>query len=265
MKLSTEVLNGISKGIIEIAERAGEEILSVYGAGFDVRKKQDTTPVTDADERSERLILDALKILAADIPAVAEESVSKGQIPDIADSPFFLVDPLDGTKEFVSRNGEFTVNIALVERERPLIGVVHVPVLGETYWCDGERNAWRRRGNEDPQQIRCRVAENGLVVVASRSHRDAKTDEYLEGFNVKEQISAGSSIKFCRVAEGAADLYPRLGRTMEWDVAAGHAVVNAAGGSVTTIDNQPFIYGKPEFANPYFVVRGVEPDSTSKS
>ncbi|MDX1529282.1 MAG: inositol monophosphatase family protein, partial [Gammaproteobacteria bacterium] len=116
----------------------------------------------------------------------------------------------------------------------------------------------------DATMIRCRKPENGLVVVASRSHRDSKTDAFLRGFNVKEQISAGSSIKFCRVAEGAADLYPRLGRTMEWDVAAGHAIVNAAGGSVTTVDDQPFTYGKPDFANPYFVVRGLPAEASSE-
>lgn len=259
MPLSTEKLNDISSKIIEIAERAGEEILSVYSAGFDVRTKSDASPVTDADERSERLIIAALTQLAPDIPVVAEESVAEGKVPDIKDSPFFLVDPLDGTKEFISRNGEFTVNIALVDQGLPCIGVVHVPVLGDSYWCDGENRAWRRRRASDPEPIRCRVPDGGLVVVASRSHRDSKTDQYLEDFDVREQISAGSSVKFCRVAEGAADLYPRLGRTMEWDVAAGHAVVNAAGGSVTTLDDQPLTYGKPEFANPYFVVRGSSP------
>lgn len=261
MTLTTRKLNEISDAIIDIAQRAGEEILAVYSAAFDVRTKHDATPVTDADERSERLILEALARLAPAIPVVAEESVARGQVPEIKEPLFFLVDPLDGTKEFVSRNGEFTVNIALIDRGQPVVGVVHVPALGENYWCDGEATAWRQRGTGDPEPIRCRSPNDGLVVVASRSHRDAKTDQYLERFNVKEQISAGSSIKFCRVAEGAADLYPRLGRTMEWDVAAGHAVVNAAGGSVTTLDDQPFSYGKPGFANPYFVVRGAPPIS----
>ncbi|MDX1512453.1 MAG: 3'(2'),5'-bisphosphate nucleotidase CysQ [Gammaproteobacteria bacterium] len=262
MELSTERLNELCTAMVDIAERAGREILSVYGAGFDVRTKADATPVTEADERSERLILAELGRLAPDIPVIAEESVAQGRIPEIAGSPFFLVDPLDGTKEFVSRNGEFTVNIALVGNALPVLGVVHVPVLDEYYWCDGNGDAWRRRDNGEAEQIRCRPPGDGLVVVASRSHRDAKTDEYLASYNVKELISAGSSIKFCRVAEGAADLYPRLGRTMEWDVAAGHAVVNAAGGTVTTLDDKPFTYGKPDFANPYFVVRGASPDAT---
>ena len=261
MTFTAEKLNEISSAMIDIAERAGEEILSVYSASFDVRTKPDASPVTDADERAERLIIEALEKRFPEIPVVAEESFARGRVPDIKDSPFFLVDPLDGTKEFVSRNGEFTVNIALIEQGVPIAGVVHVPALGESYWCDGEGTAWRRRATGDPEPIRCRVPNGGLVVVASRSHRDAKTDRYLEGFHVREQISAGSSIKFCRVAEGAADLYPRLGRTMEWDVAAGHAVVNAAGGSVTTLDDHPLTYGKPDFANPYFVVRGAAPDA----
>ncbi len=257
MSLSNSDLNELSTAILDLAVRAGQEVLAVYGAGFDVYTKRDATPVTDADRRSEQLILDALAQLIPEIPVVAEESYAEGRIPEVGDSPFFLVDPLDGTKEFVSRNGEFTVNIALVRKDAPVIGVVHVPALGESYWCDGDGAAWRRRGDQTPERICCRIPEDGLVVVASRSHRDSKTDEYLKTFDIKEQISAGSSIKFCRVAEGAADLYPRLGRTMEWDVAAGHAVVNAAGGSVTTTDDRPFTYAKPDFANPSFVVRGL--------
>ncbi len=262
MTIDRSTLNSLSAALVDIAERAGREILTVYGAGFDVRTKRDATPVTEADERSEQLILEALADVAPEIPVIAEESVAEGRVPEIKGSSFFLVDPLDGTKEFVSRNGEFTVNIALIENAVPLIGAIHVPVLEESYWCDGDGAAWRRRGTGEAVQIRCRKPDNGLVVVASRSHRDAKTDAFLEKFKVKEQISAGSSIKFCRVAEGAADLYPRLGRTMEWDVAAGHAIVNAAGGSVTTVDNEPFTYGKPDFANPFFVVRGLPPDSS---
>ncbi|HSS64366.1 MAG TPA: 3'(2'),5'-bisphosphate nucleotidase CysQ [Gammaproteobacteria bacterium] len=262
MSIDRSRLNNLSNALVDIAERAGREILAVYGACFDVRTKRDATPVTEADERAEKLILKALAEIAPEIPVVAEESVAEGRVPEIKGSPFFLVDPLDGTKEFVSRNGEFTVNIALVENDAPLIGAIHVPVLEESYWCDGDGAAWRRRGARDAERIRCRKPNDGLVVVASRSHRDSKTDAFLQKFRIKEQISAGSSIKFCRVAEGAADLYPRLGRTMEWDVAAGHAIVNAAGGSVTTLDDEPFTYGKPDFANPFFVVRGLRPDSS---
>jgi 3'(2'), 5'-bisphosphate nucleotidase len=257
MNIDRSTLNGLSAALVDIVERAGREILAVYGAGFDVRTKRDATPVTEADERAEELILAALAEAAPQFPVVAEESAAEGRVPEIEGTPFFLVDPLDGTKEFVSRNGEFTVNIALVEKSAPLIGAIHAPVLELTYWCDGDGAAWRRRGAGEAERIRCREPAEGLVVVASRSHRDSKTDDFLQRFKVKEQISAGSSIKFCRVAEGAADLYPRLGRTMEWDVAAGHAIVNAAGGSVTTVDDAPLTYGKPGFANPFFVVRGL--------
>ena len=246
----------LAESLAELAEKAGREILGVYHQDFEVRDKRDASPVTDADERAERVILDDLRGLAPDLPVVAEESVSAGVVPDVTGGVFFLVDPLDGTKEFISRNGEFTVNIALVESGAPTVGTVHLPALGESYWTDGQR-AWRRRNRGAPEPIRCRRPAASLVVVASRSHRDAKTDKFLEDYEVGELISAGSSLKLCRVAEGAADMYPRLGRTMEWDIAAGHAVLRAAGGSVQTLDGAPLSYGKPGFDNPHFIARGL--------
>ena len=179
-------------------------------------------------------------------------------MPEVGGRSFFLVDPLDGTREFVNRNGEFTVNIALVVDSKPRLGVVHLPVLGETYWCDASTRAWRRRNKGEPERIRCREAPEALVVIASRSHRNARTEAFLEDYRVGEIISAGSSLKLCRIAEGRADLYPRLGRTMEWDIAAGHAVLQAAGGSVRTLDGAPLRYGKPGFDNPHFIARGLE-------
>jgi 3'(2'), 5'-bisphosphate nucleotidase len=248
----------MAEAFCSIAERAGHEILSVYHGEFEVRSKADSSPVTDADERAERLIIESLALLAPDTPVVAEESVAAGRIPNVADRPFLLVDPLDGTKEFVSRNGEFTVNIALVENGTPVLGVVHLPVLEETYWCNGDGEAWRLRGGERTR-IHCRApGDDGLVAVASRSHSNPETDEYLSRFPIKERISAGSSLKLCRIAEGSADIYPRIGRTMEWDIAAGHAVLAAAGGRVVTLDDTPLRYGKPGFANPPFVARGLE-------
>jgi len=241
-----------------LAERAGAEVLGVYETAFAVRGKDDASPVTDADERAEAVILEGLAQLAPGVPVVAEESVAAGRVPQVGAGRFFLVDPLDGTREFISRNGEFTVNVALIEDHRPIAGVVHLPALAETYWSDG-RGAWRRRGGAAPEPVRCRHPDpQGLVVVASRSHRDARTDEFLHGLAVRELISAGSSLKLCRVAEGAADLYPRLGRTMEWDIAAGQAVLEAAGGSVRTLDGEPLRYGKPGFDNPHFVARGLD-------
>ena len=242
--------------LISIAKRAGDAIMDIYRSDFEVRGKDDSSPVTNADEQAEALILLGLQRVAPGIAVVAEESVAAGHITDISSGRFFLVDPLDGTREFINRNGEFTVNIALIDQACPVAGVVHLPALAETYWSDGDR-AWRQRGDGAAQIIACRrAADDGLVVVASRSHRDARTDEYLAGIQVKELISAGSSLKLCRLAEGAADLYPRLGRTMEWDIAAGHAVLAAAGGSVCTLDGQPLRYGKAGLDNPDFVAKG---------
>ena len=214
--------------------------------------------MTDADERAEEVILAGLSELRPRYPVVAEEQVSAGRVPEVDENPFFLVDPLDGTREFVNRNGEFTVNIAMIVGGRTRLGVVHLPVLGETYWCDAGGCAWRSRSGGEPERIHCRAAPEALVVIASRSHRNAKTEAFLESYQVGEIISAGSSLKLCRIAEGRADLYPRLGRTMEWDIAAGHAVLQAAGGSVRTLDGAPLRYGKPGFENPHFVARGLE-------
>ena len=246
--------------LCEIAHRAGREILEVYASDFTVLDKADASPVTEADTRAERVILDGLAACAPQFVVVAEESVAAGEAPDLDHRPFFLVDPLDGTREFISRNGEFTVNIALVEDGAPTAAVIHLPSLDETFWTAGDGRAWRARGGRAPERIRCRTpGGEGLTVIASRSHRSAKTDAYLERFEVAEIASAGSSLKFCRIAEGAADLYPRLGRTMEWDVAAGHAIVEAAGGSVETLYGERLAYGKPGFENPHFVARGLAP------
>jgi 3'(2'), 5'-bisphosphate nucleotidase len=251
--------------LIDAAVAAGAEILTIYSTDISVSSKIDSSPVTEADVRAEAVILQALARIAPDIPVVAEESVAAGTIPDVSGGRFFLVDPLDGTREFISRNGEFTVNIALIEDGRATQGVVHLPALAQTYWSDGA-GAWRREANGEAQPIHCRApAADGLVVVASRSHRDASTDEYLAGLQVKELISAGSSLKLCRVAEGNADLYPRLGRTMEWDIAAGQAVLEAAGGSVCTLDDEPLRFGKAGFDNPHFVARGLTPAGQGKS
>ena len=247
----------LAEAFCDIAERAGHEILSVYHGDFEVRTKADASPVTDADERAEQLILESLADVAPGTPVVAEENVAAGHVPDIGEGPFLLVDPLDGTKEFVSRNGEFTVNIALIENGSPVLGVVHLPVLGETYWTSADGEAWRDRDGERAR-IHCRAPGDGLVAVASRSHGNPETDEYLSRFPIKERISAGSSLKLCRIAEGVADIYPRIARTMEWDIAAGHAVLAAAGGRVMTLDEKPLRYGKPGFDNPPFVARGLE-------
>jgi 3'(2'), 5'-bisphosphate nucleotidase len=199
----------------------------------------------------------ALRALAPDIPVVAEEAVAAGQVPVIGER-FWLVDPLDGTKEFIGRNGEFTVNIALIEHGAPVLGVVGAPALGRVYAGAAGEGAWV----EDAQgrrAIRCRpVPAEGLTVVASRSHGDAAALEaFLAGRRVASLATAGSSLKLCLLAAGEADLYPRLGRTMEWDIAAGHAVLAAAGGRVTTLQGEPLRYGKSGFENPHFAAWGL--------
>jgi 3'(2'), 5'-bisphosphate nucleotidase len=241
-----------------LAAKAGEIILRYYEGGTEVRQKADASPVTEADEAAEVLIVDALRRLTPDIPVVAEELVAGGRTPEIGSGPFWLVDPLDGTKEFISRNGEFTVNIALIEGERPTLGVVSAPAVGRMWWGIVGEGAWCSGpgGKTRPIRARTRPAQ-GAIAVASRSHADAETEAFLDKEGVAERISSGSSIKFCLLAEGRADLYPRFGPTMEWDTAAGHAVLLAAGGHVTTPDGAPFLYRKPGFRNPGFIATGA--------
>jgi 3'(2'), 5'-bisphosphate nucleotidase len=252
------------QSLIYSAQRAGGAIMAVYVTDFAVRDKADASPVTVADEAAEKIILNDLASIAPDIPVVAEESVSAGKVPVITTSRFFLVDPLDGTREFISHRDEFTVNVALIEAGEPVLGVVYAPARGELYW--GDVKAGRAgRIDADPDgtmpalgsAISARHAPpGGLVAVASRSHRSPETDAWLANYPVTEFKSIGSSLKFCLVAAAQADLYPRLGTTMEWDTAAGHAVLAAAGGRVTTLEGEPFRYGKPGFKNGNFVAWG---------
>ena len=243
--------------IVALADRAGTVILEHYQGDVAVRAKADASPVTAADEAAEAVILARLAELTPEIPVVAEETVAAGHVPEIGDGPFWLVDPLDGTKEFLSKNGEFTVNIALVQAREPILGVVLAPARRQAWWGVRAKGASARdaEGNTRPIAVRKPPAD-GLVAIASRSHRDAETQAFLDQAGVAECISAGSSLKFCLVAEGKADLYPRFGRTMEWDTAAGHAVLAAAGGHITTRDGASFLYRKPGFENPPFIARG---------
>ena len=248
---------GLLTAVERIARDAGELILAVYKTDFGVRGKSDASPVTEADEKAEALIVPALEQLAPGIPIVAEEAVAAGKVPTVADW-FWLVDPLDGTKEFISRNGEFTVNIALVHAGVPVLGVVLAPALGRLFAGVRGRGAWLE-DEAGRREIHSRaVPEAGLTVVASRSHGDAAAlDAFLSGRKVAALANAGSSLKLCLVAAAEADLYPRLGRTMEWDIAAGHAVLLAAGGSVKDLQGAPLRYGKPGFDNPHFVAAGT--------
>jgi 3'(2'), 5'-bisphosphate nucleotidase len=249
-----------------IAERAGKIVLGYYAQvgkdGIDVRQKSDASPVTEADEACEAFILEALAKLTPDIPVISEEAAEAGGLPE-GDVPerFWLVDPLDGTKEFLNRNGEFTVNIGLVENGRPVAGVVHAPALAKT-WAGAEAGsgglATFSTMDQPPSEIAAReIPAEGATVVASRRHGGGgELDAFLAEHEVKELIGAGSSLKFCLIASGEADIYPRFGRTMEWDTCAAHAVLKAAGGRVETLDGAELTYGKPGLDNPHFVAWG---------
>jgi 3'(2'), 5'-bisphosphate nucleotidase len=248
---------GLIEAVCRIARQAGDLILAIYATDFTVRGKDDASPVTEADERAEACIVPALAALAPEVPVVAEEAVAAGVVPTVGDW-FWLVDPLDGTKEFISRNGEFTVNIALVHRGAPVLGVVFAPALGRLFAGVAGVGAWVEDA-AGRRPIACRaVPPEGLTVVASRSHGDAAAlDAFLAGRKLAALVNAGSSLKLCLVAAGEADLYPRLGRTMEWDIAAGHAVLAAAGGRVADLQGVALRYGKPGFDNPHFAASAM--------
>ncbi|MFD2236977.1 3'(2'),5'-bisphosphate nucleotidase CysQ [Aureimonas populi] len=245
-----------------MAVEAGCIIMAVARAGPSVTLKADASPVTEADARAEASILAALRAAFPEIPVVAEEEVAAGLSPKRPGERFFLVDPLDGTREFIAGRPDFTVNIALVEQGVPVLGIVHAPARGTLYGggregafavdVDGRGRASGRR------PIRARPAPEGLVAVASLSHPTPETHACLARFPLAECVEIGSSLKFCLLAEGKADLYPRLGPTMAWDTAAGDAVLRAAGGHTVTLDGRPLAYGAGAggFANPFFIAHG---------
>ncbi len=241
-----------------LALEAGCRIMEIYGSdGFQVRTKADDSPVTEADEAADRIIAAGLRAAFPDLPLITEEQAASHAI---SASTFLIVDPLDGTKEFVQRRGDFTVNIAYVEAGVPLRGVVYAPARGRLFYTSAEGHAVEETGAFDRQapglvtRLHVSAPDNAaLMVVASKSHRDAATDAYIARYAVRDMTSAGSSLKFCLVASGEADLYPRLGRTMEWDTAAGDAVLRGAGGRVVRLDTKADLtYGKPGWENPHF-------------
>lgn len=250
----------------KLALEAGAKIMEIYEADdFEVRSKSDDSPVTAADEAADALIFAGLKDAFPDIPVVTEE---QSNTHSEAASTFLIVDPLDGTKEFIHRRGDFTVNIAYVVEGKPALGVVYAPAKGRLFYTDENGQSVEEAGAHDPKAIGetssihvSKPDTNALIVVASKSHRDQATDDYINKYQVADSRSAGSSLKFCLVATGEADIYPRLGRTMEWDTAAGHAVLNGAGGDVVRFDDHtPLQYGKPIFENPFFIATapGIE-------
>ncbi len=242
-----------------LALAAGERILDIYQRpDFEVRSKDDASPVTEADEAADALISAGLRAAFPDIPLVTEEQqATHGQ----SLSTFLIVDPLDGTKEFVQRRGDFTVNIAYVQDGVPLRGVVYAPARGRLFYTTANGSAVEETGPfgaepgpTRPIRVNASPDNAALMVVASKSHRDQATDDYIGRYAVRDMTSAGSSLKFCLVATGEADLYPRLGRTMEWDTAAGDAVLRGAGGGVVRFDDHTALaYGKPGFENPFFI------------
>ena len=249
--------------LCELAEQAGAAINRIYHDGFTIRTKTDESPVTEADEAAEAIILPGLAKLMPDVTVLSEETGLSGARIDFARGRFWAVDPLDGTKEFISKSDEFTVNIALIENGRPILGVVHAPALDMTYSAAGPGTARMRRAKQESRAITARrPPADGLTALASRSH-DSSADlaDVLGRYRIKEQKLVGSSLKFCCIAAGDADIYARIGPTCEWDTAAGHAVLEGAGGSVTLLDGNPFVYGKSQvkFLNPSFLARGLAP------
>ena len=245
------------KTLVRIARAAGAVVMRHYQAGCDTRIKSDRSPVTDADEEAEKLILAELAAAYPGVPVVAEEEAAAGRVAQ-AGAHFFLVDPVDGTKEFVKKGGEFTVNIGEIRNGVPVSGVVLAPAIGRLFVGAVGEGAFELSGDTIRTIAARAPAADGLVAVSSRSHPDAQTDALLKTLPIKGNTNAGSSLKFCLVAAGEADIYPRAGQTMEWDTAAGHAVLAAAGGRMTSWDGAPFVYGKPDFRNGPFIARGLE-------
>ncbi len=262
----------LAEGLLSVALAAGVVQMAHFAAGVAFESKADHSPVTAADRQSEEIIVAGLARLAPGVPVIAEEAVTAGHIPDIAGRPFFLVDPLDGTKGFIKGRTAFTINIALIEERRPVFGLVYAPALNDFYVtlsATEAANAQLEPGSGvrnlaecGLKAIRTRVPDpNALAALVSQSHLTRATEHFLAGYHVIEQRALASSLKFGLIARGEADLYPRVGPTSEWDTAAGHAVLAAAGGAVTTLDGAPLTYGNAErgFVNPDFVAWGRGP------
>jgi len=256
----------LAEALVPVAIEAGRAILNVRAGHVAVSHKADASPVTEADRAAEAIILAALEQLAPGVPVVAEEAVEAGRLPDV-DGAFFLVDPLDGTKEFVKGGDDFTVNIALVRDGCPVMGIVLAPAADTIYVGLAGEGAWMATASDLAVRFPIAVRDPGAAidVVASKSHRTPETDTYIARYTVGDLVSAGSSLKFCLVAEGKADLYPRMGTTMQWDTAAGDAVLRAAGGSVESAEGGVLPYGPnggegvSAFRNPWFIAAGKVP------
>jgi 3'(2'), 5'-bisphosphate nucleotidase len=263
----THNLDALALEFARICSVAAVPVMEVYRSDFTPQQKADRSPVTEADMRAEAIILKALQSACPGIPVLAEEQFEAGVRPEV-DDVFLLVDPVDGTKEFIAKNGEFTLNIALIEKGAPVAGSVYAPALERIYLGGrvARAGALQPGGSINADALsgiatRKTPPAKGAVAVMSRSHADERTRAFAGEFGVTQSLSAGSSLKFCRIAEGEADIYPRFGPTMEWDTAAGHAVLNSAGGAVTQPDRSPFLYGKSAagYRNGDFIAWAVPP------
>jgi 3'(2'), 5'-bisphosphate nucleotidase len=244
--------------LLQLARQAGDAILAIYNTEFEVEKKADDSPLTAADKAAHQIIVSTLERLTPDIPVLSEESAEVPYSVRQQWQRYWLIDPLDGTREFVKRNGEFTVNIALIDGQTPTLGVVHAPVLNTTFYGIKGDGAWKQEAGKAAESIIVtNQRQHPVRVAGSRSHAGDSLRRFLDNLGEHELLSMGSSLKLCLVAEGRADIYPRLGPTSEWDTAAAQAVVEAAGGQVTTLDLAPLEYNtKESLLNPYFLVFG---------
>jgi 3'(2'), 5'-bisphosphate nucleotidase len=253
--------------LLPLVARASDAVMTVYISEFNVRHKADASPVTEADVMAEAIITEGLRSLTPDIPVIGEEATANGAQAVAADT-FWLIDPVDGTREFLDRNDEFTVNIALIHQGKPCMGVVAAPALGEVFWglnTPIERAAyWQATPQTHPERIMCtQPPAGGLRVLRSRNHGDSEAlDAFLSDFSISEAMAVGSSLKFCRMAQGLADLYPRFGPTMAWDTAAAHAILAAAGGRICTLSGEDLRYDPLRLKNPHFIAWGqLEPSA----
>ncbi|MBY5961284.1 MULTISPECIES: 3'(2'),5'-bisphosphate nucleotidase CysQ [Marinobacter] len=248
--------SSILPDVIKIADEASEKVLHIYQSDFKVNYKEDHSPITAADIASHDIIVKGLRQISRDIPILSEEGAEIPWEERKKWRRFWLIDPIDGTKDFTQRTGEFTVNIAMIEDGEPVMGVVTAPALKEAFWGIKGEGAHMRDRTGRVHRIRVAEPKDTLRVVASKNHLNEETRAFIEALGSHETVQAGSSLKFCRIAEGHADIYPRMGPTSEWDTAAAHAVLVAAGGKVQTPEGQPLVYGKENILNPNFIAAG---------
>ena len=248
--------SSILPDVIKIADEASEKVLHIYQSDFKVNYKEDHSPITAADIASHDIIVKGLRQISRDIPVLSEEGAEIPWEERKKWRRFWLIDPIDGTKDFTQRTGEFTVNIAMIEDGEPVMGVVTAPALKEAFWGIKGEGAHMRDRTGRVHRIRVAEPKDTLRVVASKNHLNEETRAFIEALGSHETVQAGSSLKFCRIAEGHADIYPRMGPTSEWDTAAAHAVLVAAGGKVQTPEGHPLVYGKENILNPNFIAAG---------